>query len=196
MSAIITWLPLVGGIGTLTIAIMAFLTLRLVHVRTLQTQLNTYQKSIDDRFEAISVFFWTDKKIERGRDIVSYDQEYDKLRAHLWKMAKWQGESVEHEPAVREDIEAINCFCACITRVNLLGGLRLTPGQEQLSESIFGYWRQEIKRRRALGAYFSRYWVAPIGIEKAPYDSMATDEDSLMLSNNLPIEGPPTTLQQ
>jgi hypothetical protein len=159
MSWLIPYAPLMSGFGMLLVAITAVAALFTVHRRT-------YRKSVDDRFDQLSVFFWTNQKIERGRDIISYDSEYEKVRRQLLQMTDSPEKPVVYGDAVRRDVEAINCLCACLTRVDLLKSLSLARAQKEQAAAIFGYWVGLVDGRPELNDYFQRYWVAPVGKDK------------------------------
>jgi hypothetical protein len=170
MNWLIPYGPLMGGVGMLLVALTAMAALVTVQWRT-------YRKSVDDRFDALSVFFWTDPKIERGRDIISYDAEYKKVRQHLQQMTDSPGEVEKYDDDVRRDVEAINCLCACLTRVDLLKSLSLSRKQKEQATAIFGYWHQLIDSREELRAYFYCYWHPPVGEKKSSPSAAGCDKE-------------------
>jgi hypothetical protein len=180
MNSVPIWVPLLGSLGTIAIALAAWTGLRLVQLRTLQVQERMYKKTIDDRFDELSVFFWTDPQIRIGRDLISYDTEYEKVRETLSHMTNAPDQPIPYDKEARDAIEAINCLCACLTRVDLLKSLTLTPDQEAQRKAIFGYWVGLIQSRDELRDYFARYWEAPVGeVKDRLPGGVETDQPSL-----------------
>lgn len=152
--------PLISAIAVGLGAVVALCTLAFVHRRA-------YLKSIDDDFARLDEFFWTDDRIAAGRDLVTYEASFIRVKNNLDKMNRYDflvGDgSDKYDDAERADIESVNCFCACIARVHLLSEGRLSKRQRRMFNAMFGYWIMEIGRRPELAAYYCRYWVAPIG---------------------------------
>ncbi|MPT47974.1 MAG: hypothetical protein E2598_06080 [Sphingobium sp.] len=151
---------LAANAGVLLGGIAALATLTLVAIRT-------YNNQVDQQFDAIFNDFWKSDKAALARDLVTYDDQYQKVRAALRHMAHEDRETEAYDEHMRGDIEAINYFCAQIARVDILGSKRLSKRRKAMFDRVFGYWVAEIKRRDALNAYYRRYWTPPIGVQKA-----------------------------
>jgi hypothetical protein len=161
-----------GPLGELLSGIAAILLALVAGIGFGFVQLRTYRKSVADRFDELSVFFWTDPQIRHGRDILSYEAQYERIRPHLERMTDDPETPYTYPKRTRVDVEAINCLCACLTRVNLLESRKLNSTQRAQADALFGYWHGLIADRKEMGAYFRRWWTTPVGVPK-PADQTA-----------------------
>ena len=166
--------PLLSAMAALTIAGTAALALKFVHLRA-------YRKSIDDRFDQIFTFFWDNEKVARGRDLISYDKEYETVKKALRQMTKAPRSPATYSKRIRDNVEAINCLCACISRADLLGSMTLSQQQRDMREAIFGYWEREIAYREELREYFQAYWVKPKPLETSVESASESDPPATAL---------------
>ena len=186
-SSVLEWTQLVSNVGTAFAAVMAFIALRVISTKTLESQWN-------DSFRRIYDEFWQDENIAQARKMITYDQEYNKIRKTLIDMASSTqiiGDMTEHvrsggqinSPDIKSEsktlkeglsrdkaereftdfevsaTENIDLFCSKCLQLVFTSDVRFfRKRQREFKRLFFHFWIDAIDHREELSAYIERFW--------------------------------------
>lgn len=153
---------ILGNIASIVTALAALIGLVLISMRTLEFQWNSGFRQFYDEF-------WTDKSIALARQLISYDDEYDKIKDVLQKMAdgNWPDNAIAEAQRkvsayTAEDIvltEAIDQLCAKLMQIVFLKDSRFLNKRQTYFRQVFlSYWAKAITNRKELECYIQRLW--------------------------------------
>ena len=167
---------LAANIGTAVAAFAAVRALRVVNLKTIETQWN-------DNFRKIYNEFWTDETISHARIMISYDQEYDKIKNTLLDMAlsphiigdmtaslaskQSLKDRVAFEPRPHREFdefeikvtEQIDQFCAKCIQLVFTGEIpHLKREQRDFKILFLHFWSDAIDKRLELKLYIEKFW--------------------------------------